>query len=620
MSSPSPRSGPASAADERPVETGLPDARRLQTQLAALAEGTGDRTAPGELRPLVEFLRALLNARALGVLPLGEAAAFAPCIVTTRGVLASALTASIAPLDPREVAVLAAPEVDPDSRTVAVPIVREGVAFAWLVALFDGAVARDLAAYIVLLQSLAGLLLYREQRRATGNVERALTQTSALLDLFRRAAAEEDTAQAERIAVDGLRDQLGGARVYLGARRRDGFHLRAISGVPQLDPRSPAHQPVEAALHEALLAGERIDFLAASAPGAGTVAHELFRQSADAARITTIPFVGKRGALLLAWPADAPPDAPTLRLLAAAAPLLPALFEVLERARPQPFLFALRRTWTRWTEQRRRAAIVAVAAVAVLLGCPFHYSIRADCRLAPKLQRVVAAPFQGMLKKAFVRPGDAVAEGQPLAEMENRELQLKEGELTAARERALKQRDKAMSNDGQGADFAAAQLATLEAQSIGRELDLVQRRLASLQIGAPLAGVIVSGDLRRAEGQPVQQGQVLLEVAPLEDMILEIDVPDREVSRIAAGQRVRFRLEAFAGEPASTTVEKIHPQSEQRDGRNVFIAEAPVRGTERQLELRPGMRGRAVIAGERRPLIWILGHRLWEFVVETLFW
>lgn len=103
-------------------------------------------------------------------------------------------------------------------------------------------------------------------------------------------------------------------------------------------------------------------------------------------------------------------------------------------------------------------------------------------------------------------------------------------------------------------------------------------------------------------------------------MILEIDVPDREVSRVAAGQPVRFRLEAFAGEPWSGRLSRLHPQSEQREGRNVFIAEAPVRNTDPRVELRPGMRGRAVIESERHPFLWIIGHRLWEFLVETLFW
>jgi multidrug efflux pump subunit AcrA (membrane-fusion protein) len=611
MSSPSTQPGAAQPSADKAGESGLPDAKRLQSQLASLAENE----SAGGLRPLVEFLRAMLNVRALGLLPIGEGAA--PCVVTTGGILASALAGSVAALDPREAVIFPAPE---HAFTIAVPVVREGVPSAWLVAVLGGERARDLQSYLVILQALAGLFLYREQRRVTGQIRWALERTSALLDLFRRAAAEEDTALAVRLAVDGLRDEFGGARVQLGTRRRDGFHVRAISGVTQIDARSPAHQPVEAAMREALLAGGRIDFSAGSPRTAATVAHELLQQQTSAGQITTIPFPKKRGALVLTWTSDAPPDAGVASLVNAAAPLLPALFEVLERARPSPLLFAVRRVWERWTENRRRAAMIAAGAFVVLLGWPFHHAIRADCRLAPTVKRVVAAPFQGTLKRTFVRPGDAVAEGQPLVEMENRDLKLKEGELSAARERALKQRDKAMSNEGEGADFASAQLATLEAQGIGRELDLVQRRLASLQIAAPLAGVIVSGDLRRAEGQPVQQGQVLLEVAPLDEMILEIDVPDREISRVAPGQPVRFRLEAFAGEPVSAAVEKVHPQSEQRDGRNVFIAEAPVHGSGRQLELRPGMRGRAVIQGERRPLVWILGHRLWEFVVETIFW
>jgi multidrug efflux pump subunit AcrA (membrane-fusion protein) len=141
-----------------------------------------------------------------------------------------------------------------------------------------------------------------------------------------------------------------------------------------------------------------------------------------------------------------------------------------------------------------------------------------------------------------------------------------------------------------------------------------------LALRAPLAGVVVSGDLRRAEGQPLQQGQVLFEVAPLEQMIVELDVPDREISRVRTGMPLRFRLEAFAGERWTGAIERVHPRSEQREGRNVFIAEAPLGNTDARFDLRPGMRGRAVIESDRRPLVWILGHRLWDFIVEGLFW
>jgi RND family efflux transporter MFP subunit len=314
------------------------------------------------------------------------------------------------------------------------------------------------------------------------------------------------------------------------------------------------------------------------------------------------------------------PNAAALTLLEAATPVLPVLFDLLERARPARPLFLVARLWSRLTRRRRQASLAGAALVAALLACPFHYSIRADCRLVPTVKRVVAAPFSGQLKTTFVRPGDRVTGGQPLAELDNRELQLKEAELNAARERALKQRDKAMSNQGEGADFAAAQLAAFEAQSVGQELELTRRRLAMLALQAPLAGVVVSGDLRRAEGQPVQQGQVLFEVAPLEEMIVEIDVPDREISRVRAGLPLRFRLEAFAGQQWDGKVERLHPRSEQREGRNVFICEAPIRNDDPRHDLRPGMRGRAVIESDRRPLLWIIGHRLWHFIVEGLLW
>jgi hypothetical protein len=32
------------------------------------------------------------------------------------------------------------------------------------------------------------------------------------------------------------------------------------------------------------------------------------------------------------------------------------------------------------------------------------------------------------------------------------------------------------------------------------------------------------------------------------------------------------------------------------------------------------MKGRAAIATDRRPLLWILGHKFWDWLVTTLFW
>jgi multidrug efflux pump subunit AcrA (membrane-fusion protein) len=139
-----------------------------------------------------------------------------------------------------------------------------------------------------------------------------------------------------------------------------------------------------------------------------------------------------------------------------------------------------------------------------------------------------------------------------------------------------------------------------------------------LAIRAPISGIIVAGDLRRSEGQPVRQGFVLFEIAPLEEMQVEIDVPDYEFSRVRQSMPVTFRMEAYSGWNGESQIARLYPQSEQRDGRNVFVAEAAVTGA--SPDLRPGMRGRASIQGDRKPVAWIISHRLLEWLQTAIWW
>jgi RND family efflux transporter MFP subunit len=603
MTTPASPSTSATASAVAAAEPATPDAPRLQGQLAALAESTG------QVRPLLEFLRVLLNARAVALLPCSNREGLASCVVTTRGVLASSLQAFAEKLDPREAVV----QPEGDHCTLAVPVRHEGTPLWWLLAQLAVPNPRDLPAFLVLLQTVAGYLLYREQRLITTRAEWALAQTSGVLEIIRRAGAELDFEKAIRLAVDDLAQFLGGAQVVLTLRTRGALHVRAISGHAQIDPKSPAHQPWEAAAAEALAHGTRAEF-----PGTDFPAQELLAAGLGAARVITLPLARQRGAVSLAW--SSAPDEDAARVTRATEPFITQLFELLVRARPAPLVFAVQRAWQRLTARRRRALLCAAGALALLLAFPFRYEIKAECRLAPKVKRVVAAPFAGELRQSTLQPGDAVRAGDVLVEMEERELKLRAAELAAARDRALKQRDRALRNEGEGADFAAAQVADFEARSVGEELALVERKLALLQVRAPIDGVIVAGDLRRAAGQPVPAGQLLFEIAPLDALLVEIDVPDREVSRVRPGQRVKVRLEAFGGQRWRSTLERIHPQSEQREGKNVFIAEAPLDRDATPAELRPGMKGRAAIATDRRPLLWILGHKFWDWLVTTLFW
>ena len=68
----------------------------------------------------------------------------------------------------------------------------------------------------------------------------------------------------------------------------------------------------------------------------------------------------------------------------------------------------------------------------------------------------------------------------------------------------------------------AAQISQTEAQ-----LALVEDRLARATLVAPFDGVVVSGDLSQRLGSPVQLGDALFEVAPLDAYRVVLQVDER---------------------------------------------------------------------------------------------
>jgi multidrug efflux pump subunit AcrA (membrane-fusion protein) len=130
--------------------------------------------------------------------------------------------------------------------------------------------------------------------------------------------------------------------------------------------------------------------------------------------------------------------------------------------------------------------------------------------------------------------------------------------------------------------------------------------------------MVVSGDLERVEGAPLTIGQELFEIAPLESMIVEVAVPDDDISHVAAGQAIDVRLDAYPGETWRAVLTKVQPRSEIRDGENVFIAEAGLGNADGRL--RPGMKGRARVVTSQRALGWILFHKPWEYARKKCRW
>ena len=88
-----------------------------------------------------------------------------------------------------------------------------------------------------------------------------------------------------------------------------------------------------------------------------------------------------------------------------------------------------------------------------------------------------------------------------------------------------------------------------------------------------------------------------------------LEVDDRDIVRLADGERGELVLSGLPGRALPIEVRRVTPVAVQRDGRNVFTVEAALVG-EPPAGLRPGMEGVAKVVVGERSLLWIWTHGL----------
>ncbi len=242
-------------------------------------------------------------------------------------------------------------------------------------------------------------------------------------------------------------------------------------------------------------------------------------------------------------------------------------------------------------------AIAGILVVAAALW-PVPYRVKCDAIVETIHARFIATPFEATLLKADVRPGDVVRAGQPLLVLDGRPLRLEREALSAEIGQVSKEYDVALASR----KIAEAQQAELRRKQLTRKLDLITDRLANLTLTSPIDGVVVSGDLERHVGTPLELGQTLIEVAPLSRVKCELHIPEHEVSFVDEGQPTRLRFHSVGGPSIHVTLEELHPKSELRDDQNVFVGQIDLDNSDGHL--RPGMKGDAIIYGPLRPRIW----------------
>ena len=440
-----------------------------------------------------------------------------------------------------------------------------------------------------------------------------------VVETIARAVAH-DTCKAAAIAVvNELARQLNCERVTIGFRDGQDMKVMAMSNTASLEERANLVRAVAAAMNEAVDQDKLVVLpVADNDQGVLVRAHEQLRAQFGADAICTMPFSHNGevlGALSIERNRKRTFDTQTLALCETVAAVVGPILQI-KRDAHLPGLVKLRNAWRRQLAKLAgrghlslKTGIVAVAGLVLFLAfARGDFRIDAEAQLEGKVQRVVVAPFDGYIAEAPARAGDIVERDQLLARLEDRDLKLEHAKWSGERAQLLKSQREAL------AKHERAEISILHArrEQAEAELALAEEKLARTQLKAPLAGIVVSGDLSQSLGAPIERGEVLFEVAPLDAYRIMLEIDERDIAHVQPGQRGELALSGLPHQRHAFSVERILPVSTAQDGGNFFRVEA--RLADPADSLRPGMAGVGKIdAGERR-LIWIWTHGLTDWL------
>jgi len=455
-------------------------------------------------------------------------------------------------------------------------------------------------------------------RRHADPVEATRLRVKLLLQLVSSFVERATLRDAASALVTEAATLLGCDRVTLGRLRGGGVRVEAVSHAVQFDRHANLLNAVCAAMLEALDQREVIAFPQDQEQRpVVTLAHAELARVSGAGGVVSVPLEHEGralGALTLERAPGMAFDAASIELLQGLGAMLGPLVD-LQLARERSLAAhagaALRDFWAGLVGPRHagRKLWVGLALVAALfLGlAKGDYRVPAQARIEGVVQRSITAPFQAFVREAPRRAGDRVRRDELLARLDDRDLRLEQSRLAAQREQHAKQYREAMAKR----DRAAARIVSTQIEQVEAQLALVEERLSRTEVRAPFDGVLVSGDLTQALGAPLERGQVMFEIAPLDQYRVVLEVDEHRIGDLAEGQAGEMVLAPMPGRRFAIRVHKITPVSATREGRNYFRVEATLEQAEAgPARLRPGMEGVAKVFVDERLLISVWTHEL----------
>ncbi len=387
----------------------------------------------------------------------------------------------------------------------------------------------------------------------------------------------------------------------------------ALSNSASFDAHSNLIQAISAAMDESVEQDNMIVFPDEN-PKIIQRAHLELARKFGTGSICTVPLVHDKktfGAVTLLRSEEHPFDSQTLMLFQQTFALITP-FLALKREQEKNLAFKIASSLKNKLQsifgirylKMKLASILITALIVSGSLLEGEFRISADAILEGKIQRVITAPFAGYLVSASVRAGDTVLKDDVMASLNDSEINLQLSKLEGELQKNRREYREAQSNR----DLVNVRVINEKINKVKAEIKLTQQQLDRINLVAPFDGVVIEGDLTQSLGSPVERGEALFKLAPLEGYRIILKVDEKEISYIDQDQTGVLVLPSLSDRKLPLTVEKITVASRAENGANIFRVEASLNDVTDKL--RPGMRGVGKIYAGQARLLWIWTHDL----------
>jgi multidrug efflux pump subunit AcrA (membrane-fusion protein) len=291
-----------------------------------------------------------------------------------------------------------------------------------------------------------------------------------------------------------------------------------------------------------------------------------------------------------------------------------------------------------------KAALVVLAlagVVAAMVMVPWEYRVEGQGKMMPVIQKDVFVPWDGEVVEILAESGKHVEAGQPLLRIKNPDLKT---QLTAAKgelnskaallktihgelNRNLRPTEPSKRNELEGQmKQTQEEMAALEEQ-----IAIIKERIASLNVKAPISGVIATFQLEQLLlNRPVRRGEVLLEIKHDDgEWHLELDVEEKRMGHFLNAVKandndlardVEFKLATDSESEFLGKVSKVSTRANSsQEAGSVVMVFCEFDKTQLPRQPRIGAEVRAKINCGQKSLGYVLFGDVVEFV-QKYFW